>query len=203
MRMNWLNKASANSDQANNAVDALLPDDDNTPMDDDIVLDHEDAVMPDDEEMMEAAHQLSAEARQPGGLDVDVLKLLISRLAQVLAKEADMLDAMNISGLSDLQEEKLALVEALEKQKTLLNRRSQLLDALTSEQRDELEELIGVFNTVMEENYKRLLVAKEVNAHVVQVVKDMANEQARQSFYTETGQRSGDPSVCFSLNQST
>jgi DNA-binding protein H-NS len=157
----------------------------------------------DEDELSEAADQAARTAQHSDGIDVNVLTLLISRLAQLLAQEADLLDAMDMSAVAAMQDEKIKLVDALEKQKKLLSRRNQLREALSDEQREQLGELISIFEEIMQENYKRLLVAKEVNGRVVQAVKDMANEQARQSFYTENGERAGDPSVCFSLNQST
>jgi predicted Zn-ribbon and HTH transcriptional regulator len=135
-------------------------------------------------------------------INVEVLKLLLSRLAQILAQEADMLDSMEIQKMGGLQKEKKALVDALEKQKKLIARRGTLLAELTEDEEYELRELVEVFEAIAQENYKRLLVAKEVNARVVQAIAELANEQAQQQYYTKLGARAGDPSVSLSLNRS-
>lgn len=148
------------------------------------------------------SEEASPEPYQPDMIDVGVLKLLLSRLAQILAQEADMLENMCIKDLGSVQKEKKALVDALEKQKKLMMRRSGLLDSITLEEEDELKELVDVFNAILHENHKRLLVAKEVNSKVVEAIAELANEQAQQSYYTNLGQRAGDPSVSLSLNRS-
>ena len=139
---------------------------------------------------------------QPDTVNVGVLKLLLSRLAQIMAQEVDMLEAMEISRLQTVQREKKALVDALEKQKKLLIRRNTLLDSVTEEEEEELRELVEVFEAILGENHKRLLIAKEVNARVVSAIADQAHESAKQSFYTPKGERAGDSSVCVSLNRS-
>jgi small-conductance mechanosensitive channel len=141
-------------------------------------------------------------AHQPDVISMDMLKLLVARLAQILAQEADYLDAMNVGGLATLQEEKKLLVDALEKQKKLMIRRNRLMDAITQEQREELRDVVDIFNVVLSENHKRLLVAREINKKVVEAITELAHENARQSFYTKKGERAGDPSVSLSLNRS-
>ncbi len=135
-------------------------------------------------------------------IDVGILKLLLSRLAQILAQEADMLDSMEIQKLATVQKEKKALVDALEKQKKLIARRGQFLDGLDEDEEEELRDLVEVFEAIAHENHKRLLVAKEVNGRVVQAIAELANEQSQQHFYTKLGERAGDPSVSVSLNRS-
>ncbi|NET71309.1 MAG: hypothetical protein F6K62_10385 [Sphaerospermopsis sp. SIO1G2] len=139
---------------------------------------------------------------QPEQMSLEVITLLISRLAQLMAQEVDLLDEMNITALGSLQEEKKALIDALEKQKRLMTRRQRLVDTATDEEYEQLQELVTVFNAVMEENHKRLLVAREVNNRVVQAITEMANEHAKHSYYTHTGERADDPSVSLSLNRS-
>ncbi len=187
-------------------------------MEDHVVTDvtEEEAAAIMDEEVIELQADASAEDQaaleviaaatsptyQPDRLDVDVLKLLISRLAQLMAQEVDVLERMDILALGELQAEKKGLVDALEKQKKLLSRHQRLVDSISEEERNDLEELIDIFNTVMQENHKRLLIAREVNARVVQAITEMANQHAQHSYYTSQGQRADDPSVCLSLNRS-
>ncbi len=152
---------------------------------------------------VEALASLSATAQAASDpVDISVLKLLISRLAQILAQEVDMLENMDIGRLGTVQKEKKALVDALEKQKKLIARRGDLLNDMSEDEEDELRELVDVFEAVLRENHKRLLVAKEVNGRVVEAIAELANENAQRSFYTHQGERAGDPSVSVSLNRS-
>jgi hypothetical protein len=152
---------------------------------------------------MEAIAEAAARAvYQPDAISFETLKLLIARLAQLLAQEADYLDAMQIAGVASLQTEKKALVDALEKQKKLITRRSRMVGDMTDDQYDDLYRVVEVFNLVLGENHKRLMVAKEINARVVEAITELANENAKQGFYTHKGERSGDPSVSLSLNRS-
>ncbi len=136
-----------------------------------------------------------------GLLDVNVLILLISRLAQVLGREVDMLDSMNIKGLSTLQHEKLALVDALEKQKKLIARRPNILNDLTDDMRDNLADLLHIFDAVANENHNRLLVAKEVNQLVVDAIMDTTHENLRRGLYNEKGIHAEEKSMALSLNK--
>jgi hypothetical protein len=152
---------------------------------------------------MEAIAEAAARAvHQPDAISYETLKLLIARLAQLLAQEADYLDGMQIGGVASLQVEKKALVDALEKQKKLITRRSRLVGEMTDDQYDDLYRVVEVFNLVLEENHKRLMVAKEINARMVEAITELANENAKQGFYTHKGERAGDPSVSLSLNRS-
>ncbi|TAE80633.1 MAG: hypothetical protein EAY76_05980 [Alphaproteobacteria bacterium] len=139
---------------------------------------------------------------EPDHINLDVLKLLISRLAQILAEEVDVLESMEYERLGALQPEKRSLVDALEKQQRVLQRRPQARLNLDDDERDDLEELIMIFNEIMQENHKRLLVAREVNQRVVQAITELVQEQSRQGLYTNKGHHVDDPSVSLSMSQS-
>jgi hypothetical protein len=154
---------------------------------------------------MQIIQEEYAETMQDGAenraLDVNVLVLLVSRLAQVLGREVDMLESMNIKGLSTLQHEKLALVDALEKQKKLLARRPHLLQELDEEERDNLAELLHIFDMVVQENHNRLLVAKEVNQLVVDAIMDVAHENLRNGLYNDKGTHASERGMALSINR--
>jgi hypothetical protein len=141
------------------------------------------------------------EEEQSSLIDVNVLILLISRLAQVLGREVDMLDTMNIKGLATLQHEKLALVDALEKQKKLIARRPEILNELSDDMRDNLAELLHIFEAVAHENHNRLLVAKEVNQLVVDAIMDTTHENLRRGLYNQKGFHAEENSMALSLNK--
>ncbi len=108
---------------------------------------------------------------------------LTARLAQVLAEEADQLEAMNIKKVGELQKEKLLLTGALEREKKLLERHPDSLHTMSEEDKQDLRAVLDIFNAIMAENYRRLLVAKEVNARVVDAIGDAVNEATMNSVY--------------------
>jgi hypothetical protein len=151
--------------------------------------------------VQEQFKQAISEDGQGNLVDVNVLILLISRLAQVLGREVDMLEGMNIKGLATLQHEKLALVDALEKQKKLIARRPSILNELSDDMRDNLAELLHIFDAVAHENHNRLLVAKEVNQLVVDAIMDTTHENLRQGLYNEKGNHAEEKAMALSLNR--
>ena len=106
-----------------------------------------------------------------------------ARLAQVLAEEADQLEAMNIKKVGYLQKEKLLLTGALEREKKLLDRYPASLTSMTEEDKQDLRSVMEIFNVILAENYRRLLVAREVNGRVVDAISDAVNEATANSVY--------------------
>ncbi|MFO1242363.1 MAG: hypothetical protein U1E36_04080 [Rickettsiales bacterium] len=120
-------------------------------------------------------------------LDAETIMLLTARLAQVLAEETDLLTAMRVSDIEKLQREKVLLVDALEKQKRLIESRPELLSTMTDEQALELAQIIEIFQSVMKENHRRLLIAREVNRKVVEAISDAVSEANQHQVYDNTG----------------
>jgi hypothetical protein len=151
--------------------------------------------------LKEQLNEQTNDVGQDNLVDVNMLILLISRLAQVLGREVDMLEVMDIKGLSALQHEKIALVDALEKQKKLIARRPEVLNELNDDMRDNLAELLHIFEAVAHENHNRLLVAKEVNQLVVDAIMDTTHENLRRGLYNEKGFHAEENSMALSLNK--
>jgi hypothetical protein len=133
--------------------------------------------------------------------DVNLLILLVSRLAQLLGREVDMLEKMDIKEVAKLQPEKIALVDALEKQKKLIARRPEILLDLDDDMRDNLVELLQIFDAVVQENHNKLLVAKEVNQIVVDAIMDTAAENLKGGLYNDKGVHAGENAMALSLNR--
>jgi hypothetical protein len=151
--------------------------------------------------LKEQLNEQTNDVGQDNLVDVNMLILLISRLAQVLGREVDMLEVMDIKGLSALQHEKIALVDALEKQKKLIARRPEVLNELNDDMRDNLAELLHIFGAVAHENHNRLMVAKEVNQLVVDAIMDTTHENLRRGLYNEKGFHAEENSMALSLNK--
>jgi flagellar biosynthesis/type III secretory pathway chaperone len=128
---------------------------------------------------------------------------LTARLAQILAEEADHLEAMNITRVGDLQKEKIMLINALEALKKQVAKHPELMDEITEEEREDLEQVVNVFYQILEENYRRLSMARSVNQRVVQAITDAVQEATRGDVYDRKGE-AGKPviaSLSMSLNE--
>src|SRR3954463_10295736 len=83
---------------------------------------------------------------------------LTARLAQLLAEEVDLLSEMKVSRIEALQQEKLFLVNALEAQRKLVDKYPQLSETIPSQDREDLREVVEVFDSILEENHRKLLL---------------------------------------------
>lgn len=112
---------------------------------------------------------------------------LTARLAQVLAKEADLLERMQVSDIAPLQKEKHLLAQALETIKKQLPEDGSFMDSLEESEAEDLQSVILVFNEILEENYKRINMARMVNQRIVEAITDAVKEQSNQDVYDQKG----------------
>lgn len=122
------------------------------------------------------------------------LIVLTARLAQLLAEEADLLESMKISKITDLQNEKTMLTNALEAMKKHISKHPEIMDELSAQERDDLESVVKIFNEILEENYHRLTMARAVNQRVVQAITEVVQEATKGDVYDRTG-ITGKPTV--------
>ncbi|MBN67002.1 MAG: hypothetical protein CMM94_05490 [Rickettsiales bacterium] len=127
--------------------------------------------------------------RQPSEYQLTAAELitLTARLAQVLAAEVDHLQEMKVSKIADLQKEKQLLVNALESVQKQIAREPAVIEEMTDEERDDLEQVIKVFNMVKEENHRRLRMARDVNQRVVETIKQVVADSNSSGVYTREG----------------
>jgi len=123
----------------------------------------------------------------PPSIKIQDVITLTARLAQLLAEEVDLLDAMKVSKIEALQQEKLFLVGALDAQRKLVNKHPQLLDTIPSQDKRDLEEVVEVFNNILEENHRKLLLAKEVNHRIVQAITAVVKQKTMRWTYDGKG----------------
>ena len=124
---------------------------------------------------------------------------LTARLAQILAEEVDMLNNMKISKIESLQQEKLFIIGALEAQKKILDKHPALMESIPSQDRKDLQEVVDVFNDILEENHHKLLLAKKVNHQIVQAITAVVNENTRRASYDGTGANNSTPFTTLSV----
>lgn len=110
-----------------------------------------------------------------------------ARLAQVLAEEVDLLNEMKISKIEALQQEKIFLTNALEAQRRLIDQHPYLRETIPSQDKSDMEEIAVVFQNILEENHRKLLVAKEVNVKVVEAIRDVVRETTQSRTYNGNG----------------
>lgn len=135
-------------------------------------------------------------------VDVDSVIALTARLAQVLAEEADLLAEMRVREIEGLQKEKLQLLDALEAQKRFIDRNPEVMAQVSDEDALELAQIIEIFQTVMKENHRRLLIAREVNKKVVEAIADVMADAAKNGMYDRKGMPERiDGSLSMNLNQ--
>lgn len=143
-------------------------------------------------------NQEQANTQAPGNVSTPKLKIqdvitLTARLAQLLAEEVDLLGDLKVHQIEKLQQEKLFLVSALEAQRKLVDKNPYLLETIPSQDKKDLEEVVEVFNNILAENHRRLLMAKEVNHKIVEAITAVVKENSQSKAYGAKGATSNIP----------
>lgn len=126
-----------------------------------------------------------------------------ARLAQLLAEEVDMLGTMRMKKVAELQQEKLFLINALESYRRNIDKHPHLVDTIPSRDKQDLEGVVRVFEDILAENHRRLLMAKEANMRVVGAITQVVKEHSMSSVYGEGGAPGalGNDALSITLNQ--
>lgn len=136
-------------------------------------------------------------------IDLQDMIAITSRLAHILAEEVDCLDEMRISDIEKLQDEKRRLSRTLEVMKREVERRPELRQSFAAEDIEVFRQVSEIFNEVLQENHRKLLVAKEINFRVVQAISDVVCEESMRNGYNQRGLTGGhrDSTPYVSLNK--
>lgn len=139
----------------------------------------------------------------PIKIDMQSIITVTARLAQLLAEEVDLLSDMKVSKIEALQQEKLFLVSALEAQRKLVDKHPYVIDTIPSQDKKDLQEVVDIFNTILEENHRKLLLAKEVNHKIVQAITQVVKESTLSKAYDDRGINGAAPfeALSVTLNQ--
>lgn len=139
----------------------------------------------------------------PGKINVPEITNLTARLAQLLAEEADLLAAMQVKKIGELQKEKLFLINALENHRKLIARHPHLVETIPSRDKQDLEGVADVFRDILKENHRRLTMAREVNQKVVETITQVVRESSQSKVYGVDGTAGAMGTQAFSvtLNQ--
>jgi len=134
-----------------------------------------------------ALAQTSDDTSSVKSFDVQDIIAVTARLAQILAREADLLDEMKISKIAELQKEKTMLTNTLAEIKKHVLRDPSVLDGMRPEDKEDLENVIMIFNQILEENYSRLNKARLVNAKLVEMIQEVIRDKTRSEHYDRSG----------------
>jgi hypothetical protein len=124
-------------------------------------------------------------------LKVQDVITLTARLAQLLAEEVDLLSEMKVSKIEALQQEKIFITNALEAQRKLLDRHPGFSESIPSKDKSDLQDVVNVFQDILEENHRKLLLAKEVNHKIVQAITEVVKENTQARSYNGSGVTGG------------
>lgn len=125
------------------------------------------------------------------------------RLKAILAKETEQLKAMKVKELGVLQQEKARLTKLLESYQALLKSNPKALGEMDEATREELGIEMEEFARIVDENYRRVAVARAVNQRIVQAILDVVTEQQHAGTYTKQGvAATPNMALSFNLNQS-
>ena len=106
---------------------------------------------------------------------------------KLLAQEVDLLNEMKVSKIETLQHEKIFLTNALDAQRKFLEQNPHIKERITPQEKTDMEKISVVFRSVLEENHKKLLLAKEVNFQVVRAIRDVVKENTQSRTYNGSG----------------
>ncbi len=112
---------------------------------------------------------------------------LTARLAQLLAEEVDLLGGMKLKEIEKLQNEKIFLTNAIDAQRKLIEKSPHLLESIPSTDKHDMEALVEVFNNILAENHRKLLLAKEVNHNIVSAIKSVVKDHTVSKTYSGDG----------------
>lgn len=130
---------------------------------------------------------MKAQAAAEPQIKVKDVITLTARLAQLLAEEVDLLGAMKVSKIEALQQEKLFLISALDSQRKLIDKNPQLRETIPSQDKHDLQEVVDVFNDILAENHRKLLLAREVNYKIVQAITSVVKQNTMNRAYNGKG----------------
>jgi len=123
----------------------------------------------------------------PDTLNIQGVIALTSRLAQLLSEEVQLLGDMKVAKIEELQKEKLFLVKALDAQRILVDKHPNVLETIPSRDKKDLQEVVEIFNHILEENHRKLLLAKQVNQRIVKAISDTVKQQTHKRVYNRKG----------------
>lgn len=108
---------------------------------------------------------------------LDDLIVITGRLADLMARENEILHSMRPSGIRELQKDKADLAQSYERRMRLVREDPTILADAPSSVREKLLEMTTRFEEVLTENERSLRAVRSVSERVMKVIVDTATEQ--------------------------
>ena len=139
------------------------------------------------QDTIELPKQMELPKQAKPELKVKDVIMLTARLAQLLAEEVDLLNEMKVSKIEALQQEKIFITNALEAQRKLVDKHPGVVETIPSQDKKDLEEVINIFNDILAENHRKLLIAREINNKISQAITAVVKENSASRVYNGKG----------------
>jgi flagellar biosynthesis/type III secretory pathway chaperone len=117
---------------------------------------------------------------------------IVEDLTAVMSREVELLRAMRVRDFGELQDHKLGLVQAYEKQTEHLRLNPAFVQALDPLVREELTDVMERMHAVMHENEQAINAARSANERVATAIVNAVQEhKAESSGYSAQGKAGG------------
>ncbi len=133
-------------------------------------------------------------------MSVEELMDTTLRLSDILARESELMDSMQFKELPQLHNEKTKLTAVLEIYQQVMANDPEFVKKADDKTREQLVLLTDDLAFNVEENFRKVSVAKAVNGRVMQAIMDVMSEQHRPGTYGRNGQATQQHDLALSLN---
>ena len=133
-------------------------------------------------------------------MSVDELMETTRRLSDILAEESDMIATMQLKDLPRLNEEKLKLTAVLEIYQQVMAADPSFIKKADDKKREQMILFADDLAMNVEENFRKVSVAKAVNSRVMQAIMDVMSEKHRPASYGRNGLASQNHGLALSVN---
>ena len=145
------------------------------------------------------------QAAPPSAEELRQVIHIVEDLTAVMSREVELLRAMRVRDFGELQDHKLGLVQAYEKQTEHLRTNPAFADAIDPVLREELTDVMERMHEVMSENEQAISAARSANERVataiVKAVQEQQGENAGYSSKGAPGKSGGKPPVSVQIDQ--
>jgi flagellar biosynthesis/type III secretory pathway chaperone len=145
------------------------------------------------------------EAAPPTAEELRQVIHIVEDLTAVMSREVELLRAMRVRDFGELQDHKLGLVQAYEKQTEHLRRDPAFAAAIDPVLRAELTDVMERMHAVMSENEQAISAARSANQRVataiVNAVQEQKSESAGYSAKGSSGKAGARPPVSVQIDQ--
>jgi flagellar biosynthesis/type III secretory pathway chaperone len=133
-------------------------------------------------------------------MSVNELMHATLRLSDILAEESEMIRDMRFKELPRLHEEKLKLASLLETYQQVIAADPDFVKRADEKTREELLLRTDDLAFNVEDNFRKVSVARAVNQRVMQAIMDVVGEQHRPGTYGRNGQAAASNDLALSVN---